>query len=182
MDTGIKRDIWVDNVKVVACVLVVLGHFFQSMVKSDILSNSSFYRWFIDTIYYFHVPLFFICSGYLYQKYASIKSLKAWGTNIAKKLVALGGPYFVFSTVTWVLKRIFADSVNSQLGGLRETLFRHPASPYWYLYVLFFLFVITPTTKNRTKQIIMLLIATLLKILHCLGVFGIVTDVYLPRL
>ena len=28
------REKWVDYVKVIACVLVVLGHFFQSMVKA----------------------------------------------------------------------------------------------------------------------------------------------------
>ena len=124
MDTGIKRDIWVDNVKVVACVLVVLGHFFQSMVKSDILSNSSFYRWFIDTIYYFHVPLFFICSGYLYQKYASIKSLKAWGTNIAKKLVALGGPLFCFFYSDVGLKKDFCRFGKLTVGGIKRDSFQ----------------------------------------------------------
>ena len=60
-----KRDYWVDNVKVLACILVVLGHFFQSMVKADIIADNSLYQWFNTTIYYFHVPLFFICSGYL---------------------------------------------------------------------------------------------------------------------
>lgn len=35
-----KRDCWVDNVKVVACILVVLGHFFQSMVKAEIISDN----------------------------------------------------------------------------------------------------------------------------------------------
>ena len=27
------REKWVDDVKVIACILVVLGHFFQSMTK-----------------------------------------------------------------------------------------------------------------------------------------------------
>ncbi len=65
-----KRDIWVDNVKVVACILVVLGHFYQSMVKSGIADDTFFYKLFNNTIYYFHVPLFFICRGFLYQKYS----------------------------------------------------------------------------------------------------------------
>lgn len=39
-----KREVWVDNVKVIACILVVLGHFFQSMVKSNILSDSDLYE------------------------------------------------------------------------------------------------------------------------------------------
>ena len=64
------REKWVDDVKVIACILVVVGHFFQSMVKASILPDSGLYEWFITTVYYFHVPLFFICSGYLYQKYS----------------------------------------------------------------------------------------------------------------
>ena len=53
------REKWVDYVKVIACVLVVLGHFFQSMVKSTIIPDNDLYSWFNKTIYYFHVPLFF---------------------------------------------------------------------------------------------------------------------------
>ena len=67
------REKWVDDVKVIACILVVLGHFFQSMMKANILPENDLYGWFNTTIYYFHVPLFFICSGYLYQKYSKVK-------------------------------------------------------------------------------------------------------------
>ena len=54
------REKWVDGVKVIACILVVLGHFFQSMTKANILPENDLYEWFNTTIYYFHVPLFFI--------------------------------------------------------------------------------------------------------------------------
>lgn len=64
-----KREKWIDNIKVIACVLVVLGYFFQSMTKANIVSESSLYKWFNMTIYYFHVLLFFISGGYLYQRY-----------------------------------------------------------------------------------------------------------------
>lgn len=58
------REKWIDDVKVIACILVVLGHFFQSMTKANILPENDLYKWFNTTIYYFHVPLFFICSGF----------------------------------------------------------------------------------------------------------------------
>ena len=92
------REKWVDDVKVIACILVVVGHFFQSMVKASILPDSGLYEWFITTVYYFHVPLFFICSGYLYQKYSKVNSVDSWRRNIAKKVLALGVPYVTFST------------------------------------------------------------------------------------
>ena len=164
-----KRDVWVDDVKVIACVLVVLGHFFQSMVKSDILSNSDLYEWFNTTIYYFHVPLFFICSGYLYQKYSRVNTFLNWQKNIKKKALALGIPYLTFTTITWILKKLFSESVNDQIGGLGDTLLFHPTSPYWYLYALFFIFLITPTFSNVKKATIGLLFAFLAKVVILIG-------------
>lgn len=78
MEDTKQREIWVDNVKVFACVLVVLGHFFQSMIKSDVLPANDLYQWFNQMIYYFHVPLFFICSGYLYQKSGRVNDIHSW--------------------------------------------------------------------------------------------------------
>ena len=144
-----KRDIWVDNVKTIACFFVVLGHFYQSMVKSNIVPDNFLYHWFNETIYMFHVPLFFICSGYLYQKYSKVYNFNIWWKNVIKKLINLGIPYFVFSLLTWILKVVFSSNVNNQIGGLIDILFFHPTSPYWYLYTLFFLFLIIPTFINK---------------------------------
>ena len=137
-----------DDVKVIACILVVMGHFFMSMVQSGILPDSNLHEWFITTIYYFHVPLFFICSGYLYQKYSKVDSVESWHRNVAKKALALGVPYATFTTATWILKKVFSSSINNQIGGLGDTLFLHPTAPYWYLYALFFIFFVTPTFNS----------------------------------
>lgn len=161
-----KREVWVDNIKVFACILVVLGHFFQSMVQSDILPKTDLYLWFNQTIYYFHVPLFFICSGFLYQNYGNVHTVKDWGQNILHKLWRLGVPYVVFSSITWTLKTIFSESVNNKAGGLWETLFLHPLSPYWYLYALFLLFLVTPIFRNRKMAVIGLIIAVVLEIIY----------------
>ena len=164
-----EREIWVDNVKVIACILVVLGHFFQSMTESELLPRNDLYRWFIQTVYYFHVPLFFICSGYLYQKLTKIASFQDWGLNVLKKLLALGIPYLVFSILTWGFKTLFSDSVNTEIGGLVDILFVHPTAPYWYLYALFFIFLITPTFRNTLMGCIILGIAIVFKILSIAG-------------
>ncbi len=55
----LKREIQIDNIKLFACIFVVLGHFFQSMVKAGIMPESASYLWFNKTIYLFHVQLFF---------------------------------------------------------------------------------------------------------------------------
>ena len=153
------REKWVDDVKVIACILVVLGHFFQSMTKASILPENDLYEWFNTTIYYFHVPLFFICSGYLYQKYSKVSSVGSWCKNVTKKTLALGVPYATFTTATWVLKKVFSSSVNDQIGGLGETLFLHPTAPYWYLYALFFIFLVTPTFNSVKAAAVGLVVA-----------------------
>lgn len=164
------RECWVDHIRVFACVLVAMGHLFMSMITAGIISSSKLVEWFIATVYYFHVPLFFICSGYVYQKYGRVASFSDWKWNVIKKAVTLGIPYFVFSLATWVLKSVFSCAVNVQNLGLLETLFVTPASPYWFLYILFLLFVITPTLNNRIMTWIVAVIAVVLKVVRvCTG-------------
>lgn len=153
------REKWVDDVKVIACILVAVGHFFMSMVQSGILPDSNLHEWFITTIYYFHVPLFFICSGYLYQKYSKVDNVESWHRNVAKKALALGVPYATFTTATWILKKVFSSSINNQIGGLGDTLFLHPTAPYWYLYALFFIFLVTPTFNSVKAVAVGLVVA-----------------------
>ena len=163
------REKWADDVKVIACILVVLGHFFQSMTKANILPENDLYEWFETTIYYFHVPLFFICSGYLYQKYSKVDSADSWCKNVVKKALALGVPYLTFSTATWLLKTVFADSVNKQADGLFTTLVVNPSAPYWYLYALFFIFLVTPTFSSVKVAVVGLIVALTAKVLILTG-------------
>lgn len=163
------REKWVDDVKVIACILVVLGHFFQSMTKANILPANDLYEWFNMTIYYFHVPLFFISSGYLYQKYSKVNNMKSWTRNMTKKALVLGVPYVTFSIVTWILKTLFSSSVNDQIGGLCDTLLFHPTAPYWYLYALFFIFLVTPTFSTVKMAIVGLMISLAAKVLILTG-------------
>ena len=111
------REKWVDDVKVIACILVVLGHFFQSMTKANILPENDLYQWFNTTINYFLVPLFFICSGYLYLKYSKVSDFINWKKNVIKMALALCVPYVTFTTATWVLKTVFSGSEDDQVGG-----------------------------------------------------------------
>lgn len=160
------REKWVDDVKAFACLLVALGHFFQSMVNADILPETMLYSWFNKTIYYFHVPLFFLCSGYLYQKKSGRGNAYSLRENVIRKGISLGIPYLVFSLATWLLKAIFSGAVNSQNEGLLHTLLLEPASPYWYLYTLFFLFLITPRFSGSRTALLGAACAVILKLLR----------------
>ncbi|MBE6959430.1 MAG: acyltransferase [Ruminococcaceae bacterium] len=145
-----SRETWVDAAKVLACVLVALGHFYQSMVNGYIVESSTTYIWFIRTIYYFHVPLFFLCCGYLYQNGNPVKTVDGWKQNVLKMLVTLGVPFVIFTCGNWAVN-VF---VSGSTGDLLQELFVEPAAPYWYLYTLFFVFLLTPTISNTTSAMV----------------------------
>ncbi len=164
------RDNFIDIIKIYACVLVVLGHFFPSMTESGIIPDTNFFQWFDITVYYFHVPLFFICSGYLFQKYSQVNTFSEWKSNFIKKFIALGVPYLVFSTITWILKTVFSSSVNAQVKGYLESILLEPISPYWYLYALILVFLITLTFRSKKVACITLSISLALKVITFLPI------------
>lgn len=158
---------WIDNMKLFACILVVLGHLYMSMVSSGWFSEATVYYCLpIQTVYTFHVPLFFVCSGFLYQMKSVDYSFESHIKNIKIKAVVLGIPYFVFSIITLLLKVIFATEVNNQATPFLRTLFLEPVAPYWYLYTLFFLFCLIPRFKNTKHLNVAYGIAVIVKIVY----------------
>lgn len=93
----------------------------------------------------------------------------SWCRNVAKKVLALGVPYATFTTATWVLKKVFSSSVNDQIGGLGDALFLHPTAPYWYLYALFFIFLVTPTFSSVKMAAVGLIVALIARVLILTG-------------
>lgn len=161
-----EREKWVDNIKVIACIFVVLGHFFQGLLISGIMPKNNICDWFIQVIYCFHVQLFFFCSGYLYQKSTIVNNYKTWKKNMKKKGIVLGVPYFSFSILSWGIKNIFSNSINGTAGNLIDILFIHPSAPYWYLYTLFFVFLVTPSLRDEKDRMIMIVISVLAVIIY----------------
>ena len=160
------RELWIDNTKAIACILVALGHLLQSFTKSGIIKNHTFFLWFDMTIYSFHVPLFFITSGYLYSMTSNTGGIKSWKMRIGKKLLDLGVPFFVFTTLMTVAKLIFKNDVNTPAANLIDALFFKPISPLWFLYVLFFMFCITPAFQKKSTIAVWFVICFLLKLVH----------------
>ena len=97
------------------------------------------------------------------KKYSRVDDIKSYLKNISKKALALGIPYVTFSSATWVLKTVFSRDVNNQIGGFCDTLFLHPTAPYWYLYALFFIFLVTPTFSTVKMTAVGLAVAIVAK-------------------
>jgi fucose 4-O-acetylase-like acetyltransferase len=148
-----KRDTSIDFVKAIACILVAVFHMLMGLEFAGILNDSDWFQCSKWTAYSFHVYLFFVCSGYLYQKKAKINSIKDYGKNSVNKLVALGVPFVVFSSVLYFMKIVFSGQVNTQMESSYSSIFTQPLAPYWYLYILFFIFLITPLIRKNWQAI-----------------------------
>lgn len=98
-----------------------------------------------------------------------MNSVNAWWFNIRKKAVSLGVPYFVFTLLTLVMKAFAGNLANSAEIGPLQTLLFHPASPYWFLYTLFFVFLFTPTAWSSLAMVAMLVFSFSLKLIHAIG-------------
>ena len=164
-----SRVAWVDAVKLFACLLVVFGHLYMSMVSSGLLDeNNPWYQLPIQTIYSFHVPLFFVCSGFLYLLNKGGSTPGGHIRSLKKKALSLGVPYVTFSTLTLLLKNVFSSEVNNQATPFVRTLLFEPIAPYWYLYTLFLLFCLIPRLGDFKKTFRLFIVAFAIKIIYVL--------------
>ena len=135
------RDSFVDQLKGLACFLVVFGHVIMGVRKAGIPTPKSMV--FVeDYIWTFHVPLFMFLSGYVYRLTGGWKAKGTRKNFLLHKLLNLGIPYFVFSSIYILINSLTSEVNNSSNISDILILWRTPVAQYWFLYALFFLFVI----------------------------------------
>ncbi|SOD99816.1 acyltransferase family protein [Spirosoma fluviale] len=126
-----ERFIYIDRLKGVAIVLVVIGHIIQfNTVESS--QNVLF-----GIIYSFHMPLFMFISGYLAQKTVKDSIYNNYLLFLKKKAQSLLIPYFVWSLV--VDKLFFVEEIHYSLKD-PITLIKN-GSGLWFLLYLFLLYL-----------------------------------------
>jgi len=124
---------WIDRVKGVAIFLVVLGHIIIGSYGNHVMNmeKTSPYLIYFNMIYAFHMPLFFMISGYLYPR--SLMNLFDCYAQIIKRINVLIVPY-----VFW---------------GLFNLYIKGSWSSYWFLWTLFEFFIFNlPYIYLRTKN------------------------------
>lgn len=127
----------VDILRGFAILLVVLGH--ALAVDNILTSDSKWCNAVHDFIYSFHMPLFFIISGFCYVQPES------YGKFFLRKCRYLLIPYIVFNLVTMIMQRLlpFFTLVENNLQEEIEQILFHGGS-IWFVYVLFEIVVIFP--------------------------------------
>jgi fucose 4-O-acetylase-like acetyltransferase len=84
-----ERLAYVDQIKGIAIILVVMGHLIEILAGHNTV---------FEFIYSFHMPLFFIISGYLGYKTIRVNSFISYGAFLRKKFITIMLP-FLF----WIL-------------------------------------------------------------------------------
>lgn len=133
---------WVDILKGLLILLVIFGHAVQGLAADATLEANPQYQGIVvvkDTIYSFHMPAFFVVSGF----FAGGLWQKDLRRQIMSKLRRLVRPYFVWGFITACAMQLMLRFTNRG-EGLVDFLWSPivPFSQFWYLYVLFFVFLL----------------------------------------
>jgi fucose 4-O-acetylase-like acetyltransferase len=130
-----------DIARGIAIILVVYGHCLRGLTASGLVSQESPLQVSDYTIYTFHMPLFFVISGFFFRRDAAGNHRARW----LARLKTLVYPYFFWSLLHGGLlvaaSGSGATNNNISLSRLEEILWA-PIAPYWFLYALFVAFTL----------------------------------------
>lgn len=133
-----KRIQWIDTAKGLAIILVVYGHALEGVFYS-VGMNAQNYDFQHAIIYAFHMPLFFILSGFFLNSWLTRSPVIA----LKQKAKTLLVPYIIWSIIQGTFMILAKSSSVSQMGWKRLLLIPiNPIDQFWFIYVLFFAFVI----------------------------------------
>lgn len=125
---------WIDIVKGIGILLVVLGHVGRGLVNSGIIEQDALYYQFDNLIYSFHMPLFFLVSGYLVYRQLEKHSLKRF---VISKVDVILYPYVIWSLIQGVVELVMSQYTNRAELDLGVLNILHPHAQFWFLYWLF---------------------------------------------
>lgn len=161
--------------QIIGPILVILGH---SLNGIDITSGI-WYSLTKEWIYIFHMPLFFMISGYLLS-FRGFEGTKGYLGFIKQKFNRLLLPYLIWNIIGFVpklfMQHITPDTVELSVFQIvkclfypRQTIWGHT----WFLVALFLLYAITPFwkkifySKKIYPKVIVMILST---ILYCLPI------------
>lgn len=154
-----NRDYTIDGIKALGLIFMVLGHCG--------FPGTHF-------IYLFHMPIFFIASGYLFSE-NRVSTIKGMASYLKRKITSLWLPYVKWNVLFIVLNNVFVEThlylndcltINEiVIGILKIICFKGGslfASAFWFVRTLFFvevlfavfLFVCFQVSKLKNNQII----------------------------
>ncbi len=148
-----KREYWIDELKAIAILLVAFEHaLMRTMVGLELTAPA--YTTLDNVIKAFHIPLFFMLSGYVYalveRRRMEQRTPKEY---VKKKAVELLLPYVVIGFFIWLGKFVFSKWVTAKVG-INDlfTMFWDPIAFMWFIYILFFIQILVYFLDRMTGK------------------------------
>lgn len=143
---------WIDALKGFTMLSVIIGHVIGEMLRYMALTPTSFSVLLSirNVIYSFHMPLFFILSGYVFDMiYVIDKKLQK--TKAIKQMINCLLVYFIWSIIFCVFKMITDNSSTYTWITLIKLPYKCIAV-YWYIYVLSLCYFISIIFYEKIKE------------------------------
>ena len=132
----------IDVFKGLAILLIIISHCFCSFPVDFRETSLISVQHLIGT---FNLNMFFLGSGILFSVNGT------WGDFFKKKVSRLMLPWFTFTVIALLVKKIMAAYVKHPAGSFGHELFMDIVygRSYWFLYALFLMMIVTKLIKNR---------------------------------
>lgn len=143
-----NRNLRLDTLKAVACILVVLGHAF-SYYDEHVQPLSLLWKTMSVLIYAVHVPLFFTIAGYLCHR----QPLAAYARKKAFRVLV---PFLTFTILKVIYSHFFDPAFSHQTGfffSLISALLT--GELYWFVYAILLMYAAAPLfweTRDRSPK------------------------------
>ena len=148
-----QTSVAVDLIRALAIVLVIMVH--AAIEPHPIIQEMNLtevYRWFTvntyDSLASPSVPLFVMLSGALLLQPHKVEPIRVF---LRKRLVRLGLP-FIFWGTTYFAWRWFANQEALSVSSVIQGLLTGPYYHFWFLYMLFGLYLLTPVLRVVTAH------------------------------
>ena len=155
-----ERVNFIDALKGFAIIMVVVGHVADGYLRGTEAHNAWWHLY--NGIYTFHMPLFMMLSGYLYElayfKKDRGSEKKRYG-HLGKHILNLIFIYILFSLLYGFFKVAFIDIVKESitLADL-SSIYRISIAPFWYLYILIIYYVVFALLRRLPQNLMLMLL------------------------
>ena len=137
----IKRTLWLDILKIIACFLVIVNHAGGYVLGNNPSKITIIFYCVNFAICKIAVPIFIMVTGSLLLKKESSYN------DITKKIIRIVIPLIFISAI------IYYKSNGINIIGFIKNFIEEPIIyPYWYLYMLISLYLVTPLLQKMIKN------------------------------
>lgn len=129
------RTPWIDIAKGIGILLVIYGHVARGVVAAGLPMDPGVFAVIDRAIYSFHMPLFFLLSGFVFLGALERKSTRS---IVYSRIDAIVWPYLLWSLLSSFIEVMLSAYTNKQTAPSDVlALLWQPRAHFWFLYVLF---------------------------------------------